>query len=122
YRSFSKQVGDPFLAQMTARFAKDELRHYKFYEEVVARQIKNDPTFRTTVLKVFLKATTPFNQVSGGAKATLDHVANGLFYFRASEYAYFLDQVEYLLGVRLEKLFETYFGMLSPTCDGCGSI
>ncbi len=119
YRSFARQAGDPFLSQMVARFAKDELRHYKFYESVVARRIQQDPAFRTTVLKVFLKATTPFNQVSGGARKTLAHVQNGLFYFRASEYAYFLDQVEHLLGTRLERLFDLYFGMLAPACSIC---
>jgi acyl-[acyl-carrier-protein] desaturase len=119
YRSFSRQVGDPFLAKMVARFAKDELRHYKFYEEVVARRIQQDADFRVTVLKVFLKATTPFNQVSGGVKQTLEHVQNGLFYFRKDEYDYFLDQVEHLLGIRLEGLFETYFSMLAPTCELC---
>jgi hypothetical protein len=119
YRSFSRQVRDPFLGKMVARFAKDELRHYKFYEEVVARRIQKDADFRVTVLKVFLKATTPFNQVSGGVGPTLEHVENGLFYFRRAEYDYFLDQVEHLLGTRLPTLFETYFSMLAPTCESC---
>jgi hypothetical protein len=122
YRSFARQVGDPFLARMVARFAKDELRHYKFYEEVVARRIQAQPSFRTTVLKVFLKATTPFNQVSGGVRETLDHVQNGLFYFRRAEYDYFLDQVEYLIGTRLEPLFSTYFSTLAPRCDRCAAL
>ncbi len=119
YRSLGRQLRDPFLAKMVTRFGKDELRHFRFYEDVVARQIKRDPSFRVTVLKVFLKATTPFNQVSGGAGPTLQHVANGLFYFRKPEYDFFLDHVELLLGTRLESLFETYFKMLAPTCEQC---
>src|SRR4029078_1127206 len=63
YRSFGKQANDPFLAAMLKQFAKDELRHYKFYQQCVARRIQRDPAFRKTVLKVFLKATSPFNQV-----------------------------------------------------------
>ena len=57
---------DPFLAAMLQQFAKDELRHYKLYQQFVARRIQRDPKFRRVVLKVFLKATSPLNQVSGG--------------------------------------------------------
>lgn len=122
YRSLGKQVGDPFLAKMVTRFGKDELRHFKFYQDVVARQIKRDPSFRVTVLKVFLKATTPFNQVSGGAGPTLRNVQNGLYYFRKAEYEYFLDQVEFLLGSRMGALFEVYFRMLAPRCERCHEL
>jgi hypothetical protein len=119
YRSFAARAGDPFLARMVEQFSKDELRHFKFYEAVVARHIQRDPAFRVTVLKVFLKATTPFNQVSGGAAATLQHVARGLYYVRAAEYAYILDRVEYLLGTRLEPLFEASFRMMTGSCERC---
>jgi hypothetical protein len=119
YRSFARQVRDPFLARMAKQFSKDELRHFRFYQDVVARKIQRDPSFRVTVLKVFLKATTPYNQVSGGGAAALDHVLNGMWYFRAPEFAYFLDQVEYLLGTRLESTFEAYFGMFAATCERC---
>jgi hypothetical protein len=120
YRSFGNQVKDPFLARMVKQFSKDELRHYKFYQDVVARQIQREPKLRSTVLKVFLKATTPFNQVSGGAKETLDHVLNGLFYFRAAEYEYFMDQVEFLMGTRLDDVFSASFRMLTGSCARCG--
>ena len=72
------------------------------------------------VLKVFLKATTPYNQVSGGARSALQNIQNGMFYFRKPEYDYFLDQVEYLLGTRLESTFDAYFGLFAPSCDRCG--
>lgn len=119
YRSLAKQVGDPFLGRMIGQFAKDELRHFKFYQDVVARRIQSEPDFRVTVLKVFLKATTPFNQVAGGWRPTLDHLANGLYYFRRAEYDYFLDQVEFLLGTPLEPLFSASLEILTSTCERC---
>lgn len=102
YRSLSKQVKDPFLARMLAQFAKDELRHYKFYQQVVARHIQREPAFRRTVLKCVLKATSPYNQVSGGVRNVIDHLEMGAFYFRKPEYDFFLRELEYLLGTRLE--------------------
>ncbi|MFO0598978.1 MAG: acyl-ACP desaturase [Myxococcaceae bacterium] len=122
YRSFGAQAKDPFLAKMVKQFAKDELRHFRFYEDVVARHLQTHPEFRSTVLKVFLKATTPYNQVSGGPKQVLEHIENGLFYFRAAEYAYFLDHVEYLLGERLEALFDLYFSQLCVECPACAKL
>lgn len=122
YRSFGAQVKDPFLAKMVKTFAKDELRHFRFYQDVVARQIQREPSFRATVLKVFLKATTPYNQVSGSPSRTLEHIENGLFFFRKAEYDYFLDQVEFLLGTRLESLFDVYFTQLSTTCPQCRTL
>lgn len=122
YRSFGAQVRDPFLAKMVKQFAKDELRHFRFYQDVVARQIQRDPSFRATVLKVFLKATTPYNQVSGSPEGTLTNIENGLFYFRRAEYEYFLNQVEFLLGARYESLFDLYFSQLSATCPLCQSL
>jgi len=119
YRAFAREAHDPFLADMALRFSKDELRHFKFYESVVARAIQRDPSFRVTVLAIFLKATTPFNQVSGGASATLGHVATGLYYLRAREYAYFLDRVEFLLGTRLESLFEASLEIMTSRCQRC---
>jgi len=122
YRGFGAQVKDPFLANMVKTFAKDELRHFRFYQDVVARQIQRQPSFRATVLKVFLKATTPYNQVSGSPGRTLEHIENGLFFFRKPEYDYFLDQVEFLLGTRLESLFDLYFSQLSSTCPQCHTL
>jgi hypothetical protein len=122
YRSFGAQVKDPFLAKMVKQFAKDELRHFRFYQDVVARHIQRQPRFRATVLKVFLKATTPYNQVSGTPLEAVTHLENGLFYFRAAEFEYFLDQVEFLLGTRLESLFDLYFSQLSSTCPQCSSL
>ena len=119
YRSFGAQAKDPFLSKMVKQFAKDELRHFRFYEDVVARHIQKHPEFRATVLKVFLKATTPYNQVSGSAQATLEHIENGLFFFRAPEYAYFLEHVEFLLGVRLDSFFDLYFSQLTVDCPAC---
>jgi hypothetical protein len=119
YRSFASQVGDPFLARMLKQISKDELRHFRFYQDVVARQIQRDPSFRVTVLKVFLKATTPYNQVSGGPQRAVEHVLNGFFYFRKKELDYFLDQVELLLGTRLEPAFDAYFGLFTPDCALC---
>lgn len=120
YRSFSRQCRDPFLAKMLHQFSKDELRHYKFYQAVVARQIQREPKFRKVVLKVFLKATSPYNQISGGAQNVLDHLQMGAFYFRKPEYEYFLDQVEYLLGTDLKPFFDWYFKGLGEPCGGCG--
>ncbi len=122
YRSFANQVKDPFLANMVRQFSKDELRHFRFYQDVVARHIQREPGFRATVLKVFLKATTPYNQVSGGATNTIENIENGLFYFRKPEYDYFLDQVEFLLGTRMESLFDLYFTQLSTTCPTCHTV
>ncbi len=122
YRSFGAQVKDPFLAKMVKTFAKDELRHFRFYQDVVARHIQREPKFRATVLKVFLKATTPYNQVSDDAAHTLKNIENGLFYFRKPEFEYFLDQVEFLLGTRLESLFDLYFSQLSTTCPTCRTL
>lgn len=120
YRSFGKQANDPFLAQMLKQFAKDELRHYKFYQQFVARRIQRDPSFRKVVLKVFLKATSPYNQVSGGATQVIEHLQRGIFWFRKPEFEFFLDQVEYLLGTRLESFFAWYFQKNAPPCEQCG--
>lgn len=119
YRSFGRQANDPFLAHMLKQFAKDELRHYKFYQQFVARRIQKDPSFRRVVLKVFLKATSPFNQVSGGASQTIEHLQRGIFFFRKPEFEFFLDQVEYLLGTRLESFFAWYFQKNAPPCNTC---
>lgn len=119
YRSISRQVKDPFLSRMLAQFAKDECRHYKFYQQVVARQIQRDPAFRAVVLKVFLKATSPYNQVSGGARNTLDHLQMGAFYFRKPEYEYLLGQLEYLLGTPLRSFFDWYFKDVVAPCTRC---
>lgn len=119
YRSFAKQVADPFLTQMVGQIAKDELRHFRFYQDYVARHVQQHPEFRHTVLKVFLKATTPFNQVSGSAKRTVENIKNGFFYFRAAEFSYFLDQVEFLLGDRLEAAFDAYFNLFAEPCGAC---
>jgi hypothetical protein len=119
YRSFGKQVNDPFLAHMLKQFAKDELRHYKLYQQFIARKIQRDPSFRTVVLKVFLKATSPFNQVSGGPGQVIEHLQRGIFYFRKAEHEFFLDQVEYLLGTRLESFFGWYFQKNAPPCTSC---
>ena len=119
YRSFGKQVKDPFLAKMLAQFAKDECRHFRFYQDVVARHIQKNPDFRYNVLRVFLKATSPYNQVSGGAANVLDHLTMGAFYFRKPEYEYFLKENEYLFGTNLRKFWDWYFkGLLEP-CSFC---
>lgn len=119
YRSFAKQVKDPFLGKMLAQFAKDECRHFRFYQDVVARHIQEKPEFRATVLKVFLKATSPYNQVSGSAANTLDHMTLGAFYFRKPEYEYFLKENEYLFGTNLRSFWEWYFKGVLPPCDLC---
>ena len=120
YSGFSRQAKDPFLARMLLQFAKDELRHYKFYQQVVARKIRAEPRFRRTVLKVILKATTPYNQVSGGTNNTLHHLELGSFYFRKREYDLFLREVEYLLGTRLQGFFDWFFKGIAPPCTYCG--
>lgn len=119
YRSFAKQVKDPFLSKMLAQFAKDECRHFRFYEDVVARHIQENPSFRAVVLKVFLKATSPYNQVSGGPSNVLDHLSLGAFYFRATEYAYFLRVNEYLFGTDLHEFWDWYFKGVVPPCTFC---
>lgn len=119
YRSWAKQTKDPFLSKMLKQFAKDELRHYKFYEAFVARKIQKDPSFRKTVLKTFLKATTPFNQISGGISGTINNLQMGAFYFRRPEFEFFLDQLEYLLGTRMESFFHWFFRKQIPACTLC---
>jgi hypothetical protein len=119
YRSFAKQVKDPFLSKMLAQFAKDECRHFRFYQDVVARHLQENPSFRPVVLKVFLKATSPYNQVSGSAANVLDHLAMGAFYFRKPEFEYFLRENEYLLGTDLRSFWDWYFqGVIEP-CAFC---
>jgi rubrerythrin len=120
YRSWSRQVRDPFLSEMLAQFAKDELRHFKFYQALVAEHVREEPAFRKTIMKVFLKATTPFNQVSDGIGDVLEHFRAGVFYFRKAEMEYFLAQVEFLLGERFESFFAWLFaGQIEP-CRACG--
>jgi hypothetical protein len=119
YRSFAKQVKDPFLAKMLAQFAKDELRHFRFYQDVVARHLQENPSFRGVVLKVFLKATSPYNQVSGGPANVLDHLQMGAFYFRKAEYEYFLNELEYLLGTNLRPFWDWYFKDVAAPCAFC---
>lgn len=119
YRQLAKQVRDPFLSKMLHQFAKDELRHYKFYQQVTARRIQRDPSFRRTVLKVILKATSPYNQVSGGAGNVLDHLQLGAFYFRKAEYDFFLREVDYLLGTPLTSFFDWLFKDITDPCSHC---
>jgi hypothetical protein len=119
YRSFAKQAKDPFLAKMVAQFAKDECRHFRYYEDVVARHIQRHPEFRHNVLRVFLKATSPYNQVSGGASNTLDHLAMGAFYFRKPEYEYFLKENAYLFGTDLRSFWDWYFRGVAEPCIHC---
>jgi hypothetical protein len=119
YRSFAKQARDPFLAKMLHQFAKDECRHFRYYQDVVARHIQRNPGFRFNVLRVFLKATSPYNQVSGGAANTLDHLAMGAFYFRKPEYDYFLKENEYLFGSDLRGFWDWYFKGVAEPCIHC---
>ncbi|MGQ0503709.1 MAG: acyl-ACP desaturase, partial [Myxococcaceae bacterium] len=119
YRQFGKQVRDPFLSKMLTQFAKDELRHYKFYQNVVARKIQQDPDFRAVVLKTFLKATSPFNQMPGGVNDVINNLKKGSFYFRKAEFDFFLDQVEFLIGDRMETFFAWFFKDLLPECETC---
>jgi len=121
YRSFGKQVKDPFLAKMLAQFAKDECRHFRYYQDVVARHIQQNPDFRYNVLRVFLKATSPYNQVSGGPSNVLDHLAMGAFYFRKAEYDYFLRENEYLFGTNLKSFWDWYFKGVVEPCAFCQS-
>lgn len=119
YRSFAKQAKDPFLGKMLAQFAKDECRHFRFYQDVVARHMQDNPAFRPVVLKVFLKATSPYNQVSGGPANVLDHLTMGAFYFRKPEYEYFLREIEYLLGTDLRGFWDWYFKGVVERCRFC---
>jgi hypothetical protein len=119
YRSFARSCRDPFLARLVDRFAKDELRHYKFYQSVCARQIQRDPSFRVLVLKHFLKATTPINQVAGGARQTLGHLTSASHYFRKPEFEFLLTQLEFLLGDPLEGWFERFYRRHTAPCERC---
>src|SRR6185295_13555309 len=78
-----------------------------------------DPSFRAVVLKVFLKATSPYNQISGSAANVLDHLAMGAFYFRKREFEYFLGENEYLLGTDLRSFWDWYFQDVAPPCTFC---
>lgn len=71
------------------------------------------------MLKTFLKATSPYNQVAGGSKHVLDHLQLGAFYFRKTEYEFFLSQLEYLLGTPLESFFDWYFAGVIAPCKKC---
>ncbi len=119
YRSFGKQVRDPFLAKMLGQFAKDELRHYKYYQDVVARHIQQNPDFRRVVLKTVLKATSPFNQVSGSFGAVIDNLRKGAYWFRKAEYDFFIEQMDFLLGADLREFFGWFFKGLLPPCEQC---
>jgi hypothetical protein len=119
YRSFARQVRDPFLGKMVAQFAKDEMRHYKFYQHVVAREIQRNPDFRVLVLKHFFKATTPVNQVSGGASAVVDHLSAAAFYFRKPEFDFLLEQNQFLFGASFESLFRFFYRRHLPPCATC---
>jgi hypothetical protein len=119
YRSFGKQLRDPFLADLVQRFAKDELRHYKFYQEVVARHLQQHPEFRNVVLKVFLKAISPFNQVSGSYSNVIDHLKTGIYYFRKPEFDFFMSQLQYLVGTDLTETFSWVFKGHIPPCTLC---
>jgi hypothetical protein len=119
YRSFAKQVKDPFLGRMLDQFAKDECRHFRFYQDVVARHLQENPSFRPIVLKTFLKATSPYNQISGGPSNVLDHLTMGAFYFRKREFEYFLKENEYLLGTNLREFWDWYFQGVVEPCSFC---
>jgi hypothetical protein len=120
YRSLGRQAGDPFFARLIDRFAKDELRHYKFYQSVVAREIQRQPAFRAVVLKHFFKATTPVNQVSGGPKATVEHLSRASFYFRRPEFEFLLREATHLFGKSFETLFAAFYRRHLPPCELCG--
>ncbi len=119
YRSFASQCTDPFLAKMVDRFAKDELRHYKFYETVLARRIQRDPPFRKIVLKHFLKATSPMNQVSGSAKTALGHIMRTAFFVRRREFDFMLKRCEFLFGASLEEYFTFFYKGHLQACAQC---
>ncbi len=119
YRSLARQAGDPFLARLIDQFAKDELRHYKFYQSVVAREIQRQPGFRAVVLKHFFKATTPVNQVSGGPRATVEHLSRASFYFRRPEFDFLLREAAFLFGKSFEKLFSVFYRRHLPPCELC---
>lgn len=119
YRSFARQCRDPFLAKLVTKFSKDELRHYKFYQAVVARQIQREPKFRILVLKHFFKATTPLNQVSGGPGRVVEHLTGASFYFRKPEYDFMLRQTRFLFGHDFEKLFRYFYSNHLPPCAFC---
>ena len=119
YRSFGRQVKDPFLAKMLAQFAKDELRHYKYYQQIVARHMQQHPEFRKNVLRVVLKATSPFNQVSGGPTQVIEHLRKGAFWFRKPEFDYFIEQLDYILGADLREFFGWFFKGVADPCEQC---
>jgi hypothetical protein len=119
YRSFARCARDPFLARMVEQFAKDELRHYRFYAHVVTRAIRRDPDFRVVVLKHFLKATTPLNQVSGGPSATVEHLSAASFYFRRAEFEYLLKQNDALFGASFAEAFSFFYRRHVPPCPAC---
>lgn len=121
YRSFARQVGDPFLSRMIDAFAKDELRHYKFYESVVARTLQRQPEKRYLALKHFLKATTPVNQVSGGPRQTLSYLAGAAYYFRKPEFDFLVKQVGFLFGEGLEPSFAFFYRRHLDPCARCGA-
>lgn len=119
YRSLAKQVDDPFLSKMLSQFAKDECRHFRFYQDVVARHVQQNPDFRAVVLKVFLKATSPYNQISGGPSNVIDHLTLGAYYFRKPEFEYFLEQNAYLLGTDLRAFWTRAFSGIVDACTRC---
>lgn len=119
YRSYARQLKDPWFARLMNTIAKDELRHYKFYEAVVAREIQRNPGFRKVALKHFFKATTPVHQISDSPSAFVDFLFATSFYFRKPEFDFMMRQTEYLFGDSLEGLFAWFFRKHLAPCTHC---
>jgi hypothetical protein len=120
YRSFARHCGDPFFAALVDTIAKDELRHYKFYQAVVGREIQRNPRFRAIVLKHFFKASTPLNQVSGSPRRVVANLLGPAFYFRGPEFRYLGGQLQFLLGDPFEPWFAWFYRRNFPPCGRCG--
>lgn len=119
YRSIAKQVKDPFLAKMLQQFAKDEMRHFKFYEQVVIRHMQENPDFRKVVLKVFLKTVTPLNQTSENIGETLESLKNGMYYIRKPELDFLSKKLFALVGKDMSAALTWFLGGMNPPCGVC---
>jgi hypothetical protein len=57
--------------------------------------------------------------VSGGPRATVEHLSRASFYFRRPEYDFLLREVTYLFGQSFETLFAAFYRRHLPPCELC---
>ena len=99
----------------------------RLFRELVARRAAREPLayvlgewgFRRLVLKHFLKATTPVNQVSGSVANTIGYLSTAAWYFRKPELDFLMKSTKFLLGDSLEPHFNFFYRRHLPPCELC---